>query len=123
MASIGLDDPWHSPAAFAMLCMKKGETVADEQSNSGTNPEAEKLGSGGKHPQPARGTIAGENVSWEEKRKGMGPETPEGPDEEFYNERFASERQRVDRASSQWQVLDREGPTASAPNWPPPLRP
>jgi len=72
---------------------------------------------------PARGTIAGANVSWEEKRKGMEPQTPEGVDEEFYNERFTSERQRVDRASSSWEVLDREGPSASAPNWPPALRP
>lgn len=77
----------------------------------------------GRGPLPSRGTLAGANVSWEEKRKGIGPETPEGVDEEFYNERFISERQRVDRASSRWEVQDRDNSVQNAPNWPPPLRP
>ena len=97
--------------------------MADEQATDETTSQTDKPETKGKGPLPARGTIAGANVSWEEKRKGMGPQTPEGIDEEFYNERFTSERQRVDRASSGWDVLDREGPSASAPNWPPPLRP
>jgi hypothetical protein len=110
--------------AFAKVeAWTKGDYVADEQATSDTNPQAETPKSKGKGPLPARGTIASENVSWEEKRKGMGPQTPEGVDEEFYNERFTSERQRVDRASTRWEVLDREGPSASAPNWPPALRP
>ena len=97
--------------------------MADEPGTTGTNPESAKLGSGGRHPLPARGTSAGSNVSWEEKRKGMAPETPEGVDEEFYDERFASERQRVDRASSRWKVMERDSSVQAAPNWPPPLRP
>jgi hypothetical protein len=77
----------------------------------------------GRGPLPSRGTIAGANVSWEEKRKGLGPETPEDIDEQFYDERFTSERQRVDRASSRWEVVDRDNSVQNAPNWPPPLRP
>ncbi len=96
--------------------------MADEHGPNQTNPHAEKLRSGGKHPQPARGTIAGTSVSWEEQRKGMAPQAPEGLDATFYDERFTSERQRVDRASAGWQVLDPEGSAAGAPNWPPPLQ-
>jgi hypothetical protein len=101
----------------------KGDEMAENETKGDTNPEAAKLQEGGKHPQPARGTIANKNVSWEEKRKGEEPQTPEGIDEEFYNERFTSERQKVDRASRQWQVLERDEFSSAGPNWPPPLRP
>lgn len=96
--------------------------MADEHGPNETNPQSEKLRPSGKHPLPARGTIVGTHVSWEEQRKGIEPQTPEGLDATFYDERFTSERQRVDRASSGWQVLDREGPADAAPNWPPPLK-
>jgi hypothetical protein len=96
--------------------------VADEERSEETNPQAAKLQRGGKHPLPARGTIVGTNVSWEEQRKGMEPQTPQDLDATFYDERFTSERQRVDRASTGWDVLEPEG-AAEAPNWPPPLRP
>ena len=95
--------------------------MADEQPTDETNPQAAKPRQDGKHSQPARGTQAGTAVSWEEKRKGMEPQTPQGVDATFYNERFASERQRVDRASSGWTVVEPDSATA-APNWPPPLR-
>lgn len=94
------------------------ETIKDESS-----PKAAAMPSDDQNPQPARGTIANENVSWEEQRKGEEPQTPEGIDEEFYNERFTSERQKVDRASNRWQVLERDELSPTAPNWPPPLRP
>ncbi|HVX28978.1 MAG TPA: hypothetical protein VHA53_00755 [Nitrolancea sp.] len=97
--------------------------MAENETTSKTNPEASKLQQGERHPQPARGTLANENVSWEEKRKGEEPQTPEGIDETFYNERFTSERQKVDRASREWQVLERDEFSPTAPNWPPPLRP
>ncbi len=96
--------------------------MAHERGSNETDSHAGKIRPSGKHPLPARGTIVGTSVSWEEQRKGMEPQTPEGLDDTFYDERFTSERQRVDRASSGWQVLDREGSTADAPNWPPPLR-
>jgi len=99
------------------------EERPDEEIAGVTNPQAAKLRRGGQHPQPARGTRVGTNVSWEEQRKGMEPQTPQGPDATFYDERFTSERQRVDRASGGWDVLDPEGSAADAPNWPPPLRP
>lgn len=98
------------------------EERADREQAGQTNPQSEKLRRGGKHPLPARGTMVGTNVSWEEQRKGMEPQTPVGLDATFYDERFTSERQRVDRASTGWQELDREGSAAAAPNWPPPLR-
>ncbi len=102
---------------------KPEEERPDEEIAGETNPQAAKLRRGGKHPQPARGTMAGTKVSWEEQRKGMEPQTPEGLDATFYDERFTSERQRIDRASDGWKVLDREGASDDAPNWPPPLRP
>ena len=95
--------------------------MADDKRSEETNPQAAKLQRGGKHPQPARGTPAGSNVSWEEKRKGLEPQKPEGPDARFYDERFTSERQRIDQASSGWKVIEPEG-EAEVPNWPPPLR-
>ncbi len=95
--------------------------MADERRSEETNPQAAKLQRGGKHPQPARGTAAGTMVSWEEKRKGLEPQADDTPDATFYDERFTSERQTVDRASSGWKVLDPEG-AAEAPTWPPPLR-
>jgi hypothetical protein len=101
----------------------KGDEMTENESKGETNPDAAELQRGGQHPQPARGTIANKNVSWEEKRKGEEPQTPEGIDEEFYNERFTSERQKVDRASNRWQVLERDELSPTAPNWPPPLRP
>jgi len=95
--------------------------VADEQGQNETNPQAAKVQKGVKHPQPARGTLAGTTVSWEEQRKGIEPQTPEGLDATFYDEHFTSERQQVDRASSGWKMIEPEG-AAAAPNWPPPLR-
>ena len=95
--------------------------MADERGQDEVNPQAAKPQQGIKHPQPARGTRAGSTVTWEEQRKGMESQAAEGIDATFYDERFTSARQRVDRASSGWKVIEPEG-AAEAPNWPPPLR-
>jgi hypothetical protein len=101
----------------------KGDEMVENETDTTPAPEAEQPATTGRGPQPARGTIANKNVIWEEKRKGEEPQSPEGIDEEFYNERFTSERQKVDRASNRWQVLERDEFSPAAPNWPPPLRP
>lgn len=102
--------------------MADDEARANQENASETNEAAPKRAQTGKHPLPARGTIVGTHVSWEEQRKGMTPQSPQGIDATFYDEHFTSEQQRVDRPSSDWKVLDPEGSAADAPNWPPPLR-
>ncbi|HET7036359.1 MAG TPA: hypothetical protein VFI42_11820 [Thermomicrobiaceae bacterium] len=62
-------------------------------------------------------------VSGEERRKGLPPEVVGTPDERLYAERFASERQEIDRPSPAWEPAPRHAPDDMAPNWPPKLEP
>lgn len=42
-------------------------------------------------------------VSWEERRKGLPPEVPKGPDWAIWTERYASQRQTYNLPEASWE--------------------